>query len=482
MLTAASLGAVGMNTLVGDVYFVGGTDKVDIDVRNSESAGTARDNTFNAFNDDLTITGAGTGTNTLVGDVYYEDGGDHVFIDVLNSGSAADDSTFSVFNDTMTGGQGDNHMVGDVYYDNVAGLTSDQHVDIGILNARQINDSGDNNTFTAFNDTMTSFDGTDVMVGDVYQVGGGNEVDIRVDNEQNGDNNVFDMFNDTLTSGDGNDTLIGDVWRDGGTNTGGVFAVEIGVVTAPLSDNNTFDMFNDTLNGGDLLVGDLYYTDFDGSADDLGIALGNFGGDNNTWTMFNDTLNGGAGDDDLWRDFLIDVNDAGGAGLALTLGGGLMLGTDGDNMLFNDTLNGGLGDDDYWGQLGDDILNGGLGDDIFHFGTTLAAGSTGGGAGTIFDGHDTIGDFSEGVVGNDDTIDLDALFDALGGFTDADYRADGVKITDTGADGVITIQDSSDTAVADFSITVLGDDFGGDGSFGQFTAAELAALGIDVGT
>ncbi len=49
--------------------------------------------------------------------------------------------------------------------------------------------------------------------------------------------------------------------------------------------------------------------------------------------------------------------------------------------------------------------------------------------------------------------------------------------TDTGADGVLTID-----GVADFSITFAGEDFGGDGTFGQFDAAQLAALGIDVGT
>ncbi len=49
--------------------------------------------------------------------------------------------------------------------------------------------------------------------------------------------------------------------------------------------------------------------------------------------------------------------------------------------------------------------------------------------------------------------------------------------TDTGADGVLTID-----GVADFSITFAGEGFGGNGTFGQFDAAQLAALGIDVGT
>ncbi len=71
---------------------------------------------------------------------------------------------------------------------------------------------------------------------------------------------------------------------------------------------------------------------------------------------------------------------------------------------------------------------------------------------------------------------MDALFDTLGVAT-AELRADDVKITDTGADGVLTID-----GVADFSITFTGENFGGDGTFGQFSAAQLAALGIDLGT
>ncbi len=95
--------------------------------------------------------------------------------------------------------------------------------------------------------------------------------------------------------------------------------------------------------------------------------------------------------------------------------------------------------------------------------------------GITIDGDDTITDYD--FAGEGDGVDLDALFDALGTGTPV-ARAALVKITDTGADGVITVND----AAADFSITVLNEDFGGNGAFGQFTVAELAALGIDVGT
>lgn len=124
-----------------------------------------------------------------------------------------------------------------------------------------------------------------------------------------------------------------------------------------------------------------------------------------------------------------------------------------------DTIDGGDGDDILIGGGGDDMLSGDTGDDTFVYTS-------------ITDGNDVIADF----VIADDTVDMDALFDALGVAT-AELRADDVKITDTGADGVLTVD-----GVADFSITFTGEDFGGDGTFGQFSAAQLAALGIDVGT
>ena len=318
---------------------------------------------------------------------------------------------------------------------------------------------------------MTSFDGTDVMVGDVWQEGGGEPVEITVGNSD-ADGNVFDMFNDEVTSGDGEDTLVGDVWREGGTNSGD-FAIDIQVSNSEGSDGNTFDMFNDTLNGGDgadLLVGDLYYTGTD-TENDLHISLTDDDG-GNAWTMFSDTLNGGAGNDELWGDFLI----TGSGELQLDLSG-LALG---DDTLFDDVLSGGAGDDDYWGQLGDDILIGDLGADTFHFGTTLSEDSNLDGVDediVIFDGDDTIRDFD--FPGEGDTVDLDALFDALG-TGDADDRAGEVKITDDATGSVLTIEDDE----AFFSITFdgLNLNLGGTEDFGEFTAAELAALGIDVGT
>jgi len=78
-----------------------------------------------------------------------------------------------------------------------------------------------------------------------------------------------------------------------------------------------------------------------------------------------------------------------------------------------------------------------------------------------------------------DMVDLDALFDALG-TGDAEDRADIVKITDDVTGSVLTISDGD----ALFSITFdsLNLNLGGTEMFGEFDAAALAALGIDVGT
>ena len=122
---------------------------------------------------------------------------------------------------------------------------------------------------------------------------------------------------------------------------------------------------------------------------------------------------------------------------------------------------------------GDDDLTGGTGADSF------VSKSTG-------DGDDVIIDFGVGA----DTVDLDALFDNLGGFADAAARAAAVNVDNTMNQGVgdmalvdtvLTVDDAAGVLVAGFSITfedvTLTSPAGVD-----FTVAELAALGIDVGT
>ncbi len=127
---------------------------------------------------------------------------------------------------------------------------------------------------------------------------------------------------------------------------------------------------------------------------------------------------------------------------------------------------------------GDDDLTGGTGADSFVYKSTG-------------DGDDVFIDFGVGA----DTVDLDALFDALGaGFNSADpvanpaARAAAVNVDNTSDQGVgdmalvdtvLTVDTAAGVLITGFSITfqdvTLSDPAGAD-----FTVADLAALGIDV--
>ncbi len=146
--------------------------------------------------------------------------------------------------------------------------------------------------------------------------------------------------------------------------------------------------------------------------------------------------------------------------------GEILVGGEGD-----DTLTGGAGDDQLFGGGGDDTLTGGAGADTFHYES-------------IGDGNDFITDFS-GPGGEGDFVLLDALFDALGGFADAEARAEAVKIETVSGDSVLTVSDSVGGLVPDFSITfdnapltakLFGDVLVAD------DALALLAQGIDVGS
>ena len=217
---------------------------------------------------------------------------------------------------------------------------------------------------------------------------------------------------DTLNGGDGDDLLVGDIVVDGGD-------VTIDVVEAFQTSGGTFDpnAFNDVINGGDGI--DTIYGDF------FDLASAMFFSPDGTLTITDPTT-----------------------GSTITA--------------FEDTIDGGAGADEIWGQLGDDMLTGGLGADTFKYGDP---------EGGVFDGEgmDTILDFADAEA---DTVDLDKLFDTLGGFADADARAADVTLSGN----VLTIGSN-----AGFSIT-----FGGtsDAFADQtgFTDAELQALGINVGS
>ena len=290
------------------------------------------------------------------------------------------------------------------------------------------------------------------------------------------------------------------MYRIGGNGLADTYAIEISVSNVSDdrdADDNTFNMFNDDLTGGaggDLLIGDLYFTGLTPAADtdDLHISLREED-DPNTFNMFNDTLTGGDGADALWGDFLIDIDidgnmDLGGGMLELDLSG---IDVTANDTLFNDVIGGGAGADAIWGQLGDDTLTGDAGGDTFFFGTLLDGGSsgvTGAGLGSglglvpIFDGNDTITDYTIAAGAAGDKVDLDALFDALGVYAvGVDDRAEAVSIVNGGGVSVLTVQ-LPDNATVDtgFSITFTGTPLTA-GGFQTFTDAALAAEGILVG-
>ncbi len=103
-----------------------------------------------------------------------------------------------------------------------------------------------------------------------------------------------------------------------------------------------------------------------------------------------------------------------------------------------ESINGGSGNDYILGAGGDDTLFGGDGDDRFVYQNANT------------DGNDVIEDF--GANGDNDVIDLTALFDELG-IAPAD-RADHVVFAEAGGNTTITVTDGTDVLVPGFSIVV----------------------------
>ena len=107
------------------------------------------------------------------------------------SNALADGNSFIAYNDSMTAGGGDNSMVGDVWASSMA-ITSEgfnsshnlNEIKLGAENKAFTGPSGvlaeaNNNSFIAFNDTMTSGSssayGGSIMVGDVAAGGYGGQ-------------------------------------------------------------------------------------------------------------------------------------------------------------------------------------------------------------------------------------------------------------------------------------------------------------------
>jgi Ca2+-binding RTX toxin-like protein len=425
------------NVLVGDIYaesmqigthddeYNYNSNNIDLAITNSaehgETVAQANGNSFDAFNDVLTA--EGSSNDTMVGDVWasmeISTTGDEldepqyntnaITLELHNYGfGQANNNDFTAFNDTMNAGDGNNVMAGDVMAtmsidDGGARASNSNSVNLTIFNSNGGDDEADNNSFNAFNDSMTSGDGNDEMAGDVALFGNGNDntdsVNFSVLNFA-GDNNTFTAFNDTMTGGGGDDAMTGDVYMEGAENSN---------VTVSIADNgggtgNVFSLFNDTLDGGDgddTLVGDVW---LGGSSWDVDVQAGGYGG---SITAFSDSLAGGGGNDALYGDALdedgeeceIDVG-AGSITVALDASYSSLVSLSGiaapneNPSLFADTLVGGGGNDTLDGGIGYDSIDGGAGNDI-----GLWDGSSQYNLGTTVDGGHA--DLYEGGTGDD---------------------------------------------------------------------------------
>jgi Ca2+-binding RTX toxin-like protein len=161
---------------------------------------------------------------------------------------------------------------------------------------------------------------------------------------------------------------------------------------------------NDVINAATLPAGSMALTlaGWNGNDTITGNAAANvLHGDNG-----NDTLRGGGGSDTIDGGLSNDFLDGGN-------GSDLLTGNDGDDVIL--------------GNRGDDTITGGAGLDTFRYTSLL-------------DGHDVILDFDGDPMGGQDTLNLDALFDALGIANGS--RAGRVELTDNG--GTVDIRVNAD--------------------------------------
>ncbi len=348
----------------------------------------------------------------------------------LFGGDGGNNNSVRCFSDIFVPGTGSDLLVGDVFHidgqddaelNAAAGSSGLGH--FSFFPHGPGGNGGDGNLTEAFNDFMSDDApnaGGDLIVGDVYGIGGSTEFLNALagaagrDGGDGGNDNVVRAFNDQLVGGTGSDQLVGDVLGENGNDdmvfnafagTGGD-----GATGGDGGDNNTVDAFADILfggTGGDLLIGDAFQNtdptqdiDFFLKAGAAGSG-GSLGGTGNTLNAFSDSLFGNQGDDFLIGDSFrvsgtdaIEVLVAGSAGNTINafqdhLDGGL--GSDrligdffgggtsdpalldisgsftGRNRLFADSLYGDSGSDQLTGGLGADTMTGGSGKDVFFF-------------------------------------------------------------------------------------------------------------------
>ena len=375
----------GNDVVVGEAYSIGYGD-----LQLNALAGTGglfggpggNNNSVRCFSDFYV---ASVGNDLFVGDVYHIAGLDEAELNAAAGssglghfsffphgpgGDGGDGNVTEAFNDSMANdasNPGNDILVGDVH--SVAGNGERLNALAG-AGARDSGDGGDGNQVHAFKDQLVGDVGSDLMVGDVYDVG---SIDDMVFNAfagsggdgapggAGGNSNIVDAFGDALFSGPGNDQLIGDAFQVSDPTQEIAFLIKAGAAGsngAPGGTGNAVTAFCDTLfagSGGDFLVGDAYRIS---GVEDIEVTINGAAG--NTIVAFQDSLDGGLGSDLLAGDFF---GDAPGDPVLLTIIGAFA----GRGGLFADTLDGGADGDRLIGGLGADRMTGGLGQDLFEY-------------------------------------------------------------------------------------------------------------------
>lgn len=381
----------------------------------------------------------------LVGDVDSDDGKAVVLAEAAgdadrtrNGGSG---EQISARGQTLVGTTGTVLVVGDVLTSKggnadlsaTAGMGGD--ID-GSATSEEAGRGGDFNHLLAFNDDLTGSEDTDQIVGDIMASGEGN-VSARAAAGRGGTSyfalggiagqeNTVSAFDDTVTGGAGDDTLAGDVLQvsavgdvlltaeaghgaDGGWRLG----------AADGGENNSVYAFNDYLDGalgGDLLAGDVVSDDTSGSVQLLTSVGGGGsdytngrGGNQGYVNAFSDHLWGGNGDDTLIGDvfrtgaegsveLLVAAGNGGLVGYGTTragLGGGGA--DDGFALAHKDILVGGSGEDSLIG----DVEHRASGGDITLGVSAGMGGDSGGGSGGNGNTVHAMGDVAMAGDGND---------------------------------------------------------------------------------
>jgi Ca2+-binding RTX toxin-like protein len=431
--TLDSSGTATVTAASGDTDFLTGIEDITGGSGDDVLAGDAIANAIDGGAGNDTISGRG-GIDTLVGgadvdtaDYAYLASGFTASLDAAGTATvtlAAGDTDVLAGIENIVGGAGADFLDGDADGNVLDGAGGDD-----TLRGQSGDDTlvgGDGNDQARYGYSLTAITATIDALGTVIVVAGAGDTDILVGVEGIAGSSVDDLVvgdgganfvggntgNDTLSGRGGNDTLAGGADVDTAdyayVATGFTATLDSAgtvTVTAAIGDTDVLVAIENIIGGtgADRLVGDAEANSLGGGAGD-------------------DTLVGGGGNDALLGGADTDTADYAylAAGFTATLASGgtatvTAAAGDTDVLVGIENLVGGSGDDIFFGDAGANVLAGGGGAD------TLTGG---GGADRFVFGAAALG-ATDVIVdfGNDDTLDLAALLENLGGpgAAEADY-------------------------------------------------------------